>query len=129
MEALIDSLKAEWQTLVRLAPRLAFALLVLVLLIWIGRVVGKVVVKLLEKGKLTRTHKTFFKHFVTWSFAMLGIVIGLNLLGLQGAAAGLMAWMATSPTDPCCSAARPLPGTSPARSSTRRRPVRTRSPS
>ena len=90
MEALIDSLKNEWENLIRLAPRVVFALLVLVLLIWIGRVIGRLFVKFLERGKLTRTHKGFFRHLGTWSFAMLGIVIGLNLLGVQGAAAELM---------------------------------------
>ena len=91
MEALIDSLKNEWENLIRLAPRVVFALLVLVLLIWIGRVIGRLFVKFLERGKLTRTHKSFFRHVVTWSFALLGVVIGLNVLGLQAAAAGLMA--------------------------------------
>jgi len=91
VDTLIDSLTAEWQALVRLTPRVVLAVLVLLLLIWIGRVVGRLTVRLLEKGKLTRTHKSFFRHLVSWSFALLGIVIGLNLLGLQGVAAGLMA--------------------------------------
>jgi len=91
METLIDSLRAEWQTLVGLVPRVVLALVVLVLLIWAGRLAGRLVVRLLQRGKLTRTHKSFFRHLVTWSFAMFGIVIGLNLLGLQAAAAGMMA--------------------------------------
>lgn len=91
METLIDSLRADWQALVRLTPRVVLALLILVLLIMVGRLVGGIVVKLLERGKLTRTHQNFFRHLVTWAFALLGIIIGLNLLGLQAIAAGLMA--------------------------------------
>ena len=91
MEALIDSLRSDWQAVVRLIPRVIVALLILVVLVMVGRLVGRIVVKLLEKGKLTRTHQSFFKHLVTWAFALLGVIIGLNLMGLQTVAAGLMA--------------------------------------
>ena len=91
MEALMTSLQRDWESLVQLAPRLVAALLVLGVLIWVGRLVGRLVVKLLERGKLTRTHKSFFRHLVTWLFGMLGVILALNVLGLQGLAAGLLA--------------------------------------
>jgi len=91
LETLTDSLRTEWDKLVRLAPRVILALMLLFALIWAGRIVGRIVAKLLERGKLTRTHRNFFRHLVTWVFGLLGLVIALNVVGLQAAAAGLVA--------------------------------------
>lgn len=91
LETLTDSLRTERDSLVRMAPRVILALVLFVVLIAAGRIVGRVVARLLERGKLTRTHRNFFRHLVTWLFGLLGLVIALNVLGLQTAAAGLVA--------------------------------------
>lgn len=95
MDSLLDiflgSVREEWEGLVRLLPRVLVALVVFVLFTWIGRLLGRLTARLLERGKLTATHRTFFRHLATWIGAFIGLVVALNVLGLQTVAAGLLA--------------------------------------
>lgn len=84
-------MREEWQAFVVLLPRLLVAVVVFVLFTWLGRLTGRLAVRLLERGKLTATHRTFFRHLITWIGAFIGLVIALNVLGLQTVAAGLLA--------------------------------------
>lgn len=77
--------------LVFFVPRIAAALFVLLFFIIIGRSLGSALVKVLEKSKLTPTHKIFFKNLTTWFFILLGLGISLSVLGLETALAGFLA--------------------------------------
>ncbi len=91
LNTVYESLRQDWDAFVRLAPRLVLALILFLVLVWIGRMVGRVVVRILQEKKFNLTHRNFFRHLITWMFGLLGLIIALNLLGLQAAAAGLMA--------------------------------------
>jgi small-conductance mechanosensitive channel len=91
LDILTQSIQEEWQALVRLMPRLVVALVVFLLFTWVGRLAGRLVSRLLERGRLTGTHRTFFRHLTTWVGAFIGLVIALNVMGLQTVAAGLLA--------------------------------------
>jgi small-conductance mechanosensitive channel len=91
MDILLETLTEEWQSLVRLTPRLVVAIIVFVASIFVGRIVGKVVVGILSRGKFRPTHRNFFRNLTTWLVAMLGFILALNVLGLKGLAASLVA--------------------------------------
>ncbi len=91
MERLIDSLAAEWQRMIELAPRALVALVVLLVFVLAGRLAGRGVGLLLQRGGLTPTHQLFFRRLVIWLAALVGLAVALNVLGLGGVAAGLLA--------------------------------------
>ncbi len=91
LEILVGSLEAEGRGLLEAAPRIAAALLILGAAIWIGGILGRGVAALLDRGGLTPTHKVFFRRLTRWLVGLLGFAIALNLLGLSGAATGLLA--------------------------------------
>ncbi|MDH3283614.1 MAG: mechanosensitive ion channel family protein [Acidobacteriota bacterium] len=91
VDILRESVAAEWVRLVGLTPRLAVALVVVVLFVLAGRLLGRGMVRVLTRGKLPATHVAFFRGLVVWAVALVGLLVALNVLGLQGAAAGLLA--------------------------------------
>ncbi len=91
MDIVGESLRTEGRSLLAAAPRIVAALLVLGAAIWVGGIVGRGVAVLLERGGLTPTHKVFFRRLTRWLVGLVGLAVALNLLGLSGAAAGLLA--------------------------------------
>lgn len=91
MESIIRSFQQEFQRLVDASPKLLAALVAVVLFTLLGRLAGKAVVRTLERGKLTATHRSFFQGLTRWGFTLFGVLIGLNILGYQGLAASLLA--------------------------------------
>jgi small-conductance mechanosensitive channel len=91
MDLIVESMAEEWRGLLRLLPRLAVSLLLVAVFIWTGRLIGRATTRLMERGKLSRAHRAFFGAAVSWAVALLGVMVGLNLVGLQELAAGLLA--------------------------------------
>jgi small-conductance mechanosensitive channel len=91
MEILLESLTEQWQGLVRLSPRILMAVLVLAVFIWIGRLLGRAIVHFLRRGNFKPTHRNFFRNLTAWLLGMIGLITGLNILGLRGLAASLAA--------------------------------------
>lgn len=91
MEILFESLVEEWYNLVRLAPRAVAALTVFLIALGVGRVLGRVVLHVLARGKLRVTHRNFFRSLTLWLSGLVGVFLALNVLGQGGLAAGLLA--------------------------------------
>jgi small conductance mechanosensitive channel len=91
VDRLIDSFIAQWHGVIELAPRALLALVVLFVFVFAGRLVGRGVGLVLKRGGLTPTHQLFFRRLVIWVAMLLGLAMALNLLGLGGVAAGLLA--------------------------------------
>ncbi len=91
MELLLQTLEHEWQSLVRLAPRILYALIAFLVLVWIGRIMARLVVTMLTRSNLPKTHRGFFQTVTRWVFVLLGVVVALNILGFKGIAASVMA--------------------------------------
>jgi len=91
MEDFWGLIRQSWADVLDYLPQLGAAL-ALFLLFWVvGGILGRGVVRLLEQGRLTGSHKTFFRTVTKLALAALGGVIALNVLGLDKAAAGLVA--------------------------------------
>ena len=91
MDILLRSLRVEWESLLRLTPKLLLAILALILLTILGRVVARAVVGVLTRSRVPETHRGFFRNLTRWVFVLLGLIVGLNILGLKGVAASLVA--------------------------------------
>jgi len=84
-------IRQNWADLLDFLPRLGAALAVFLFFWVLGGILGKGVVRLLERGRFTGSHKMFFRTVTRLVLAALGGVIALNVLGLEKAAAGLLA--------------------------------------
>ncbi len=91
MEFVLESLRADWEALLRFAPRFFYGLLLLVLFLAAGRFAGRVVARVLRRTQRYRANESFFRHAVSWSFAALGLLLALGLMGFEGIAASLLA--------------------------------------
>ena len=91
MERLIASFVDHWHRAIDYAPRLAAALIVLLVFAVIGRLAARGLGLVLSRGGLTPTHQLFFRRLLLWAALLLGLSVALSLLGLGGVAAGLLA--------------------------------------
>ena len=91
MEMLLEGLLEDWHNVLRIMPRLAVSAVIFGSCIWIGRMAGRGLIRLLEKGDLSRTHRSFFQTATVWLFALVGLVVVFNLLGLKGLSTSLLA--------------------------------------
>jgi small conductance mechanosensitive channel len=90
-DTLSVTIQEQWASLAGLLPKIAAALVVLLVLTLVGRAVGSAVERLLARGRLSPAHQGFFRNLTRWLFAALGLAIALNILGLQGALRGFLA--------------------------------------
>lgn len=90
LERLIEAFRARGQALLEAAPDILTAVVVLVLFVWLGRMAGKVVDRLLARGRLSATPRAFFRGLVAWLVALVGLTLALGVLGLGGLATGLV---------------------------------------
>lgn len=72
------------------APQILTALLLLLAFVGLGRLLARLVDRGLARGRLSATHRTFFRGLVAWAIALVGLALGLSVLGLGGIAAGLI---------------------------------------
>lgn len=91
MDMLLESFNNVWMVTLDYMPKILGALLVLVIAILVGRKLSKTLVMLLVRTNLPGIHKGFFRNTITWLFALLGLIIALDILGLEKAAASLLA--------------------------------------
>jgi len=91
MEFLTESLLADWQAFLRFAPRLVYALVLLVIFLVVARLIGRFATGIFDRSRQLRPNKRFLRHVVTWSIAGLGILLALGVMGFGGIAASLLA--------------------------------------
>ncbi|MFQ5526170.1 MAG: mechanosensitive ion channel family protein [Thermoanaerobaculia bacterium] len=91
MDLLLESLNQEWEVVVRMAPRAAIALLVLLVAIVVGRVLGTVVYRWSARSDLTEISRRIIRRVASWSVIVAGLAMALGLVGLGTTAAGLLA--------------------------------------
>ncbi len=91
MQRLVDSLIAQWEAMVDFTPRVLLAAIAVLVFLALGKALGRGVGLLLKQGKLTPTHQLFFRRLVSWLALLIGFAVALNVVGLGGVAAGLLA--------------------------------------
>ena len=91
MNTVLESFKNEMVVFLKYTPKILGALLVLIAAVWLGRKLGRTVIKLLAKTGLSAIQKSFFLNIITLFFAVFGLIIALNILGLEKAATSILA--------------------------------------
>jgi len=91
MDIILEAFQKQWVVFLDLMPKIIMALLVLLVAVWIGRKLGKTVIMIFSRTSLSGIHKSFFLNTITLLFVILGLIIALNILGLEKVAASLLA--------------------------------------
>ena len=91
MNIILEAFQKQWVVFLDLMPKIIMALLVLLVAVWIGRKLGKTVIMVFSRTSLSGIHKSFFLNTITLLFVILGLIIALNILGLEKVAASLLA--------------------------------------
>lgn len=91
MELMMDTLNADWESLLRFAPRLFYGLIVFVIFLTVGRLLGRLVERVLQRSDSLRTNMGFLRRLTTWSVALIGIMLSLSIMGFKGVAASMLA--------------------------------------
>jgi len=91
MDIILEAFQKQWVVFLDLMPKIIMALLVLIVAVWIGRKLGKTVLIIFSRTSLSGIHKSFFLNTITLLFVILGLIIALNILGLEKVAASLLA--------------------------------------
>lgn len=91
MESLHKSFFMAWQEVQSLAPLLLAALAVFMFCVWLGRILGRTLSRLIAAKEGTRVYLRFIQQLTTWLMVLLGLVLALNILGLGNIAMSLVA--------------------------------------
>ena len=91
MEFVIDSLRADWEALLRFAPRFFYGLVVLTIFLVAARLSGRMVSRILRRAGRLEANEAFFRHTVSLLIGVVGILLALGVMGFQGIAASLLA--------------------------------------
>lgn len=81
----------DYQPFLDLLPKLAFALLAVIVCIVIGRIAQRALGLVLKRAEIEAGSRAFFSQLIIWIAILMGLFIGSVILGVQGAAAGLFA--------------------------------------
>lgn len=91
MDLVIQTLKADIDSVLRFAPRLFYGLLVLVLFWLLARVASYAVSRVLGRSGKLRNNALFVHRVVSWSISIAGLLLALSVMGFQGVAASMLA--------------------------------------
>ncbi len=91
MDFVLESLRADWEALLRFAPRLFYGLVVLTIFLAAARLGGRVVSRVLRRTGQLEANESFFRHTVTLLIGVVGILLALGVMGFHGVAASLLA--------------------------------------
>jgi len=91
MGTLHKSFTLALQEIQALTPRILAAVTALLLCIWLGRLFGRALAKLVAAREGSRVYVRFLQQLTTWLMVLLGLILALNILGLGSIAMSLMA--------------------------------------
>ncbi|MDH3419001.1 MAG: mechanosensitive ion channel family protein [Gammaproteobacteria bacterium] len=91
MDFVIETLRTDWEAMLRFAPRLFYGLVLLLFFLVAGRLGGNVVARVLRRTGRFRANEAFFRHLFTWAVGVIGFLLALGIMGFQGVAASLLA--------------------------------------
>jgi small-conductance mechanosensitive channel len=90
-ESFTEGLLSETEQFLEFLPRLSIAVIVLVIIYWIGKLLGAALVKVLKRRSVEDTYLSFFSRLVSLLALFIGFIVFLNLIGFQTLATSLLA--------------------------------------
>ena len=91
MDALLESLRSDWQAFLAYSPKILYALVVLVLAFMAGRLAGNLISRVFARSQRFQPSVRYVRRLVTWVIRVAGILLALSVLGLGGLATSLLA--------------------------------------
>jgi len=91
MEFVSETLLADWEALLRFAPRLFYALILLLVFLVVAKFAGRLTAHVLHRSVRLRANERFLQQVVSGLIVSIGLLLALGLMGLQGVAASLLA--------------------------------------
>ncbi|WP_321397427.1 mechanosensitive ion channel family protein [Emcibacter sp.] len=90
MENTMAILMAQLEHIAEFLPRLGASVLIFLIIYFIGKLCGHLLLTLLKRGDLSPTHREFFRKLVVGLFVFIGAAVVLNIWGLRAASLGLL---------------------------------------
>lgn len=91
IEILLDGLAREYEQFIEFLPRLSIAVVVIIIIYWIGKGLGAGLVRILKNRSVEDTYLPFFRKLVSLIAVFIGFIVFLNMIGYQALAASLLA--------------------------------------
>lgn len=91
MDQMIESLNKDWQSLVTFSPRIIAAAAVLTGFFFLGKYFSKLLVAVIRRASVKEIHEAFFRALTLTVAMFFGLVIALNILGLERIAVSILA--------------------------------------
>lgn len=91
IETLLDGLAREYEQFIEFLPRLSIAVVVVIIIYWIGKGLGAGLVRILKSRSVEDTYLPFFRKLVILIAVFVGFIVFLNMIGYQALAASLLA--------------------------------------
>jgi small conductance mechanosensitive channel len=91
MDQIIESGAEDWQVFISFAPRLVVALAALIVFYLLGSYLSKFVLAVLRRASAREIHENFFRVLTITVALFVGLVVALNILGLEKVAVSVLA--------------------------------------
>jgi small conductance mechanosensitive channel len=91
MNALIQSLSNHGQQILGILPRLLLAILALLLFYILGKYLARLLKVVLRRTPLRKLHESFFSTLTVMASMFFGLIVALNILGLERVAVSVLA--------------------------------------
>lgn len=91
MDSLTKIFTEEWHTFSSYVPRIIIAFAVLFVSYLAGKYASKIVLSMLRRTSLSKIHESFFKITAISLALFIGVIVALNILGLENLAVSILA--------------------------------------
>lgn len=91
MEKIVNLIREDWLNFVAFAPRIIIAATVLVVSYLLGKYIAMLVAAVLRQTSQREFHESFFRIVIVTLALFLGLIVSLNILGLEKLAISILA--------------------------------------
>ena len=91
MEQVINLIIEDWHKFIAFSPRMITAVIVLIIFYFVGKYFAKTITAVLRRASLRDIHETFFKTLTISLALFFGLIIALNIVGLEKIAVSVLA--------------------------------------
>jgi len=91
MEQVINLIIEDWHKFIAFSPRMITAVIVLIIFYFVGKYFAKIITAVLRRASLRDIHETFFKTLTISLALFFGLIIALNIVGLEKIAVSVLA--------------------------------------
>lgn len=91
MEIVIESLRADWEAFLRVAPRFLYGIVIAIIFLTIAKYSRRAAGRILLRANRSQSTARFFEYLTGWIVASIGVLLALGTMGFHGVATSLLA--------------------------------------